>query len=219
MLPCLTVTTAEQARLLLSLRTGQVLGALIGQPQGQPGTGQPGKGQPGISAAEVTENVSAPLGAVHRRLGQLLKHELIVQTGLRPRAGRSCKLYGARARAYQVPLALTDAAGLRELLDYTYRPFLSAFGRHQERALLGQGRDTVRLELHGSLLLYSLIGPDFPARESGTFGHFSATQLSPARAAELEADLKALADKYRQGDPDGAPYLLGLLFSPGGLEP
>ncbi|WP_293910771.1 hypothetical protein [Deinococcus sp.] len=205
---CLTVTTAQQARLLLSLRNAQILGALIGQPEGAAG----------LSAAEVTLEVPTPLKAVHRTLGQLLSAGLIEQTGLRPRAGRSCKLYTARARSYQVPLALSDAAGLRELLDAAYRPFLDAFGRHQEGRLLDQGLDTVRLSLIGSQLLYSLVGPQGTALESGTYGHFSATILSPAHAGELQAELRSLGEKYRQSDPDGQPYLLGMLFSPGELE-
>ena len=205
---CLTVSTAQQARLLLSLRSGQVLGALIGQPEGTPGP----------SAAEVSERVSAPLKAVHRTLGQLLSAGLIEVSGLRPRAGRSCKLYAARAHCYQVPLALSDAAGLRELLDAKYQPFLDAFGRYQERRLLDQGLDTVRLSLIGNQLLYSLVGPQGTALESGTYGYFAATTLSPARASELQAELRALGEKYRQSDPDGQPYLLGMLFSPGELE-
>lgn len=200
-----TATTPAQARLLLSLRAGRVLGALLeAGPQ---------------SAAEIARAAEQPLSRVHRTLGQLLSADLIVLTGMRSRAGRPCKLYAPRAAEYEVPFALSDAATMREMMTAQYQPFFEAFLEHQARMMEAQGRDTMRLQHKDGQLSYSLLKPDRQGlTPSGFYGLFGTLNLTPEVAEILQADLRALGEKYSKHYPDGQPYLLGLLFSPGELE-
>lgn len=201
----LTATTPAQARLLLSLRAGRVLGALLeAGPQ---------------SAAEVARAAEQPLSQAHRTLGQLLGADLIVLAGTRPRAGRPCKLYAARAETYQVPFALTDAATIREMMAAQYRPFFEAFLEHQARMIQAQGRDTIRLQQKGGQLNYSLLKPEGQQFTPDFYGFFAALVLTAEQAQTLQAELRRLGETaHRAGPPEGQPYLLGLLFSPGELE-
>ena len=198
-------TTPAQAKLLLSLRGGLVLGSLLKSPGGQ-------------SAAEVAREVGKPLSQVHRTLGQLLDAELIAVIGTRPRAGRPCKLYAALASAYEVPFHLSDAATLRELNAAHYKPFFEAFLTRQSQLMQAQGRDTMRLRMDGDQLSYQLVKQNGQRHKQDFYGLFSALNLTPAQAETLQAELRQLGEKYSQGNPDGQPYLLGLLFSPGELE-
>ena len=200
-----TATTPAQARLLLSLRGGLVLGALLQAPGGQ-------------SAAEVAREVNKPLTQVHRTLGQLLDAGLIVVFGTRPRAGRPVKLYTARAKEYQIPFRLSDAATMRELMAAQYRPFFEAFLSHQGRLMVEQGRDTMRLRIDGDQLSYQLVKQNGQTHKQDFYGLFSALNLTPAQAETLQAELRQFGEKYGQGGIDGQPYLLGLLLSPGELE-
>ncbi|AWN23503.1 hypothetical protein DKM44_09925 [Deinococcus irradiatisoli] len=198
----LTAATPVQARLLLSLRTAGVLGALQGEAR---------------SAAEVAQALGEPLARVHRTLGQLVEAELAQVVGVRPRQGRSCKLYAARAAEYRVPFALTDAATVQELMAAQYRPFFEGFLQHQAQLLGQQGRDTLKLELTGGHPSYSVVRPDGHSPRSDVYGLFAALQLTPAQVGTLQAELRALGEKYSVPGGSGAPYLVGLLLSPGTL--
>ncbi|AZI42359.1 hypothetical protein EHF33_06000 [Deinococcus psychrotolerans] len=198
-------TTSAQARLLLSLRAASVLGALLGESEGQ-------------TAAEIACKIEQPLSGVHRILGQLLAAELITVMGTRPRAGRPCKLYAARAAGYEVPFALSDAATLHEMMGAHYRPFFEAFLHHQARLLTQQRRDMLRLGMRDGQLNYSFVEPDFDRFRSEIYGLFAAMSLSAEQADTLQAELRSLGEKYSRHDAQGKPYLLGLLFSPGTLE-
>ncbi len=200
---CFTAHTPAQARLLLSMRTAAVLGALQGEAR---------------SAAEVARAVEEPLSGVHRTLGQLVEANLARMVGLRARHGRPCKLYMARAAEYEVPFALTDAATVQELMAAQYRPFFEGFVRHQARLLNEQGRDTLRLELPGGQPSYSVRGSSGQGL-SQAYGLFAALRLTRAQAAALQAELRALGEQYSRSSDHGPPYLLGLLLVPGELEP
>ena len=200
-----TATTPTQARLLLSLHAGRVLGALLeAGPQ---------------SAAEVARAAGQPLSRTHRTLGHLLSAELIMLAGMRPRAGRPCKLYAPRAEEYDVPFALSDSATLREMMAAQYQPFFEAFLKHQARIMQAQGRDTMRLRQKDSELNYSLLKSEGHHFASDFYGFFSALSLTSAEAETLQAELRHLGESaHRTGPPHAQPYLLGLLLSPGDLE-
>lgn len=198
-------TTAAQAKLLLFVKAGAVLGALLGVEEGR-------------TAAEIARDVEQPLSGVHRILGQLLAAELISVIGTRPRAGRACKLYAARAITYEVPFALSDATTLQEMMALQYRPFFEAFLHHQARLLSQQGRDVLRLGMRDGQLGYSYVEPDVDQVKSEFYGLFAAMSLAAEQAETLQAELRQLGEKYSRHDSQGKPYLLGLLFSPGTLE-
>ncbi|WP_420594790.1 hypothetical protein [Deinococcus sp.] len=206
----LTVTTSAQARLLLSLRVGRVIGALLHVPDGQAPAGQ--------SAAEVARAVDEPLSRVHRTLGHLLDAGLIVVSGTRRRAGRAVKLYAARAGEYLVPFHLSDAATLHEMMAALHQPFLEAYIHQEARLMVQQGRDTLRLRLDGHQLSYRIVEPNGQASQPDFYSFFAALNLTPAQAEAMQAELRQLEEKYGQSNPDGQPYLLGLLLSPGELE-
>ena len=199
-----TATTPAQARLLLSLRAGWVLGALLGAGP--------------LGAAEIARAVQQPLSRVHRTLRQLLSADLIVLAGVRPRAGRPVKLYAALAAAYEVPFRLSDAATLRELMATQYRPFFEAFLSHQAWRRAEQGRDTTRLNMDGQQLKYQIVRASHPPTPPDFYGLFAALNLTAAQAASLQVELRQLGEKYSQDGQDGQPHLLGLLLSPGELE-
>lgn len=201
-----TATTPAQARLLLSLRAGRVLGALLHSSGRQ-------------SAAEIARAVEQPLSRVHHTLGQLLGADLIVLTGTRPRAGRPVKLYTARAEEYEVPFALSDAATMREMMAAQYRPFFEAFLKHQARMIQAQGRDIMRLRQKDGQLSYNLLKPEGQQFTPDFYGFFAALMLTAEQAETLQAELRRLGETaHRAEPPDGQPYLLGLLLSPGELE-
>ena len=106
----LTVQTPEQARLLLDDGYTTLLSALLAGP---------------LSAGEAAERTRLTLKQAHHRLTRLHAAGLVTVCGERKRAGRAVKLYQAAARAYRVPLALTDAANMAELLRVIALPALS----------------------------------------------------------------------------------------------
>jgi hypothetical protein len=205
LLEVLTAHTPAQARLLLNLSCATVLGVVMAQ---------------AASASTVAAEAGVTLKQAHHRLTRLLEAGLIHVCAEQKRGGRAVKLYRAVARSFGVPFTLTEAADVEELLGTMHRPFMAAIVRHQARAVHQDRRD-VRLRLDGAgQLMYDL--GDRPALqdEIRPYGTTGTASLRPEDASYLLSECLRLsrwaADHH---DPEGASYLLGLMFTPGQMEP
>lgn len=205
-------TTVEQARLLLDIPMYGVLGAVLRGP---------------ISASDAARSAHIPLKRAHAMLTRLLRAGLIEVAGERPRGGRPVKLYRAVAKAYRVPFSLTDAATSTELVRAMQAPFVAAYSRSLGALLIEDAERDLLIRLGDRGELEATVGETERFRQ-GAHGVLAMTEvrLSAGDAAELERrlhELRVWAGERRQpaggGAPaDAAPYLLGLLLSPGSLR-
>ncbi|ALW88268.1 hypothetical protein [Deinococcus actinosclerus] len=200
-----TASTPEQARLLLQRPYQWVLGAVMD-----------GRG----SAAAVAAETGVSLTRTHHRLTRLLAAGLIEIAQVRARAGRGVKEYRAVAAEYRVPLALTDASDLEELLNEAAAPFFRTYVTGVARAMGRTGGDEdVRLsrDAHGKLTV-QYGGGRISADSFGTMGEM---RLRPETLTELHARLRELQQwvsqrtSAEQDDPGARQALLGLLLAPG----
>ena len=76
----------------------------------------------------------------------------------------------------------------------------------------------MRLRMDGDQLSYSVVKPDGQPVKPEFYGFFGTLYPTSEQAETLQTELRQLSEKYTQLSPDGQPYLLGLLLSPGELE-
>ncbi|GGS17064.1 hypothetical protein [Deinococcus knuensis] len=208
--PLLTAQTPEQARLLLNPAYQRTLGAVMN-----------GKG----GAAAVAADTGVTLTRTHHRLTRLLAAGLIEVARVRARAGRGVKEYRAVAAEYRVPLELTDASDLEELLGEALTPFMQTYQVAAAGALrrMGRGHEVQLIRNSHGEIVVNFAGGTKPAFSEYTFGMVSEMTLRPGTLAELEARVQALqewvSERHRedQDDPGARPALLGLLLTPGKL--
>ncbi|GGL12231.1 ArsR/SmtB family transcription factor [Deinococcus radiotolerans] len=201
--PVLTVSTPEQARLLLDPALLPVLGPLL-------------RGD--VSAAELARTCGLSVQQAHHRLTRLRGAGLVVVTQEQARAGRPVKRYRAAAQAFRVPFALTDHASLAELVAGLHRDLLARQHERVGRILAAQpGRD---LSLHLNAL--GQVSLDFDGFEDVTESVVSShrlVHLSPADAQELETRVQALfgwlEDRAQPRAEGLVPRLLGVFLTPG----
>ena len=198
-----TVQTAAQARLLLNHTYGRVLGAVMAGD---------------ASASGVAARAELPLGRAHHRLTRLLDAGLIWVGAEQKRGGRAVKLYRAAA-SYTVPFELSEASTVEELMAQMFRPFMAALIRHQAATLNDERRD-IRLRLDTKAQLqYDFGAPRLPEELWTAYGTVGTVYLVPEDALSLRRELTRLrAWASERHTDDAQSYLLGLMFTPGGLE-
>lgn len=200
--------TPEQARLLLDDQNHELLGALVTAPH---------------SASELTKHTKMTLKQVHHRLTRLLHAGLIEIVEERQRGGRPVKVYRAAAERFSVPLELTDAATLEELMQKMLSPFMAGFISSILKFFVAQQPNEVIICTDERGQLSANISPvkyTSPEQVYGAFGTFNSVQITPATQQELEKRLRELQKWIYQratqecGEPEAAACYLGLLFTP-----
>ena len=169
-----TARTPEQARLLQDMLYVGLLGRLL-------------KGD--ASAGEVARETSRTLQQVHHKLTRMLQAGLIEVRGERTRGGRPVKIYGAVAREYRVPFALTDAATVGELIQESHRPLLDLHYQAMSRL---HAADLLIRQSERSQMEMTLADPG-DQTETPLHSAFLGYRLTPQTVQELQERLVALA--------------------------
>lgn len=205
----LTVQTPEQARLLLDGGSTALLSALLGGP---------------LSAGEAAKETRQTLKQAHHRLTRLHAAGLVTVCGERKRAGRAVKLYQAAARAYRVPLALTDAANVAELLRVVAAPALSQLQAELVRSFRHEQTLEVLVtpDAHGQFA-HNLNPVTRMARERdvyGAFASFGELGLGADSRRELERRLREVLTwaRERAAAEKGAPDAVRVLTAAAYVE-
>lgn len=203
-----TARTPEQARLLLDLAYAPVLAVLMDRE---------------ASAGEVARATGSTVKQTHHRLTRMVGAGLVGVVGERKRGGRPVKVYRAVGAAYRVPFALTTSATVEEWLEAMHRPFLEGYRRAVADAYRSDTAHVLQIELDDRRFLHMRLDPrlDLTDHTRG-YGTVRTATLKPEAVRELKQRLRDLSAwvtaQEAGGDPEAAPCVLALLFTPGAVE-
>lgn len=180
-----TITSAAAAAVFATPAQCRIMHCLMAEP---------------LTLAALGRAVQMPLNLLHYHIGRYLALGLVVIDHEAPRAGRAQKVYRATARAFFVPVELLPelpgaefTRQLRDALDHRHWQSVSGItishdGQHPH----------VMLEKH-------------PGDMAQAIEIWLDMGLAAADARALLADLRAVADKYRQRADETKPrYLINL---------
>ena len=195
---------AVQAELLMDRSWTRLLGAFMEDARG---------------VAEAARALGVSTEWLFRRVRRLERAGLLTAVESRRRAGRAVRLYRATASAYFVPFSVVSPAQVgRQNRAQHLELFESAIHRTFSRPPFdtqGWGFVTERSDsgdvsfriMRDDGLLWADLGAQAPVMVSG----WHLVHLTPQDALALQADLRALHERYRTCR--GEPYLLGIFLA------
>ncbi len=203
----LTVRDAEAARLLTDPDARRFLAPFIGRER---------------TAGEAASEIGCSVERLLYRLRQFQAVGLLVQTGVRVRAGRAMKRYRASADGFVVPFELTPHEDLEALLHRQALPHARLLARTWARQLNERGLNARLIyradngDLHTETALPpGLTWADVQGAAAGT--DFTGVHwLTDAQAAEVSDLLHALRERLqtdRQDAGTGRPYLISVALA------
>lgn len=178
------------------------------------------------TVGEVAQRVGLSVGSAHYRVRQLLSHDLIEVTREERRAGRTLKIYRARARQYFIPFGVTDSEDAESFWWSFTQPLYEQFVRAMMRNFRHHVPDMdawgllIGPDAVGGLELRCSPAPGGAVRKPSTTTALStlnweSLSLSHAQAQSMMSEIRAVVERYRAlSGPHAYLWQAGLTVEP-----